>query len=53
MNRIVISGASGDLGRRVTDLLLGANPQMDLTLVTRNTRDFEGVVVRLINPWEG
>lgn len=36
MSRIVISGASGDLGRRVTDLLLGANPEMNLTLVTRN-----------------
>ncbi|MBS0315528.1 MAG: PIN domain-containing protein [Proteobacteria bacterium] len=25
----------------------------DLTLVTRNTRDFEGLGVRLVNPWEG
>jgi toxin FitB len=25
----------------------------DLTVVTRNTRDFEGTGVRLLNPWEG
>ena len=36
MSRIVISGASGDLGRRVTDLLLEARPDAQLTLVTRN-----------------
>ncbi|WP_409468964.1 SDR family oxidoreductase [Streptomyces sp. HC307] len=36
MGRIVISGASGDLGRRVTDLLLNADPRVELTLVTRN-----------------
>lgn len=35
MGRIVISGASGDLGRRVTDLLLATAPHADLTLVTR------------------
>ncbi|MBA4865168.1 SDR family oxidoreductase [Streptomyces sp. PSKA54] len=35
MGRIVISGASGDLGRRVTDLLLKADPHVELTLVTR------------------
>jgi NAD(P)H dehydrogenase (quinone) len=35
MGRIVISGASGDLGRRVTRLLLKYDPQADLTLVTR------------------
>jgi NAD(P)H dehydrogenase (quinone) len=35
MNRIVISGASGDLGRRVTRLLLEADPNAELTLVTR------------------
>jgi toxin FitB len=26
--------------------------QHDLTMVTRNTRDFDGLAVRLINPWE-
>lgn len=35
MGRIIISGASGDLGRRVTDLLLEADPNAELTLVTR------------------
>ncbi|WP_069758128.1 SDR family oxidoreductase [Streptomyces sp. LUP47B] len=35
MGRIVISGASGDLGHRVTDLLLAADPAAELTLVTR------------------
>jgi NAD(P)H dehydrogenase (quinone) len=35
MTRIVISGASGDLGRRVTDLLLGKDPNRPLTLVSR------------------
>lgn len=35
MGRIVISGASGDLGRRVTDLLLATDPDAELTLVTR------------------
>ncbi|MBA4865183.1 SDR family oxidoreductase [Streptomyces sp. PSKA54] len=35
MSRIVISGASGDLGRRVTNLLLDEDPGVELTLVTR------------------
>ncbi|MCX4642027.1 MULTISPECIES: NmrA family NAD(P)-binding protein [unclassified Streptomyces] len=35
MSRIVISGASGDLGRRVTRLLLEADPGIELALVTR------------------
>ena len=35
MGRIIISGASGDLGRRVTELLLAANPDIELTLVSR------------------
>ncbi|MEH0632629.1 MULTISPECIES: SDR family oxidoreductase [Streptomyces] len=35
MSRIVISGASGDLGRRVTRLLLDEDPGVELTLVTR------------------
>jgi NAD(P)H dehydrogenase (quinone) len=36
MTRLIISGASGDLGRRVTDLLLQANAGVELTLVTRH-----------------
>ncbi|WP_458782400.1 SDR family oxidoreductase [Arthrobacter sp. D3-16] len=35
MGRIIISGASGDLGRRVTELLLAADPDIELTLVSR------------------
>ncbi|GGG26549.1 NAD(P)-dependent oxidoreductase [Rhodococcoides trifolii] len=35
MSRIIISGASGDLGRRVTGLLLAANPDQELILTTR------------------
>lgn len=35
MSRIVISGASGDLGRRVTKLLIRDDPGVELTLVTR------------------
>ena len=35
------------------DALLAATAlQHDLTLVTRNTRDFLGLGVRLVNPWE-
>lgn len=36
MSRIVISGASGDLGRRITALLLPEIAPNDLTLVTRS-----------------
>jgi NAD(P)H dehydrogenase (quinone) len=36
VTRIVISGASGDLGRRVTQQLLEADPGRELTLVTRS-----------------
>jgi NAD(P)H dehydrogenase (quinone) len=51
MGGIVISGASGDLGRRVTDLLLKADPQVELTLVTRapdklRGREAQGLRVR-------
>ncbi|WP_330280477.1 MULTISPECIES: NAD(P)H-binding protein [unclassified Streptomyces] len=50
MGRIVISGASGDLGRRVTDLLLNADPHLELTLVTRtpeNLRQREAQGLRI------
>lgn len=51
MDRIVISGASGDLGRRVTNLVLTADPQPELTLVTRSPeklaeREAQGISVR-------
>lgn len=35
MSRIIISGASGDLGRRVTGLLSAADPDRELILTTR------------------
>ena len=35
------------------DALIGATAiAHDLTLVTRNTKDFERTGVRLLNPWE-
>ena len=37
----------------IDGLLAATALQHDLTLVTRNIRDFEGLTVRLINPWEG
>lgn len=35
----------------IDGLLAATALQRDLTLVTRNTRDFEGLGVRLIDPW--
>lgn len=35
----------------IDGLLAATALQHDLTLVTRNTRDFEGLGVRLLNPW--
>ena len=37
----------------VDSLLAATALQNDLTLVTRNTADFVGTGVRLINPWNG
>ncbi len=36
----------------IDGLLAATALQHDLTLVTRNTRDFAGLNLRLINPWE-
>ena len=36
----------------IDGLLAATALQHDLTLVTRNTKDFVGLGVRLINPWE-
>lgn len=45
--------ASADRPLPAIDGLLAATAlQHDLTLVTRNTRDFAGLKVQLINPWE-
>ena len=35
----------------IDGLLAATALQHDLTLVTRNTRDFAGLEVRLLNPW--
>ena len=46
----------GNAGRplpAVDSLLAATALQHDLTLVTRNTADFAGTGVRLINPWNG
>jgi predicted nucleic acid-binding protein len=39
--------------RNTTDCLIAATARVhDLTVVTRNTKDFEGCEIRLLNPWE-
>ena len=43
MSRIIISGASGDLGRRVTGLLLAADPHRELILTTRTPEKLAGL----------
>lgn len=43
---------SADRNRPVIDTLIAATALAhDLTLVTRNTRDLEGINVQLIDPW--
>lgn len=44
-------GSAGRPLPAVDSLLAATALQHDLTLVTRNTADFEGTGVRLINPW--
>jgi len=45
---------SADRPRPVVDTLLAATAvQHGLTLVTRNTRDVQGIPVRVHNPWAG
>ena len=46
-------GGAGRPLPAVDSLLAATALQHDLTLVTRNTADFAGLGVRLINPWEG
>ena len=46
-------GLSADRPRPVVDALIAATAMVhDLTLVTRNTRDFADTGVALVNPWE-
>ncbi len=44
--KIIISGASGDLGRRITDLLLQQRPASDLILLTRNPASLANAAAR-------
>lgn len=48
-----LQGSAGRPLPAVDSLLAATALQHDLTLVTRNTADFEGTGVRLINPWNG
>jgi len=50
-----LRGQAARLGRvlHAVDSLIGATAlASDATLATRNTRDFDGLGVKLINPWE-
>ena len=47
-----VQAASGRSLPVIDGLLAATALQHDLSLVTRNTRDFEGLGVRLINPWQ-
>ena len=53
MNRIVICGASGDLGRRVTKLLLKETSGIELTLVTRTPEKLADLAVEGIRVLRG
>lgn len=44
-------GSAGRPLPAVDSLLAATALQHDLTLVTRNTKDFEGLNLRLVNPW--
>jgi NAD(P)H dehydrogenase (quinone) len=46
MSKIVISGASGDLGRRITETLLSQVDPQRLTLVTRNPQGLQALADR-------
>ena len=46
------SAMSADRTRPVVDTLIAATAMVhDLTVVTRNERDYRGLGVRLLNPW--
>ena len=50
---LVAQGARAGRHLPAVDSLIAATAlAYDLTIVTRNTRDFEGIGVTIINPWE-
>jgi predicted nucleic acid-binding protein len=50
---LVAQGARAGRHLPTVDSLIAATAlAYDLTIVTRNTRDFEGIGVTIINPWE-
>jgi hypothetical protein len=48
-----LQGSAGRPLPAIDSLLAATALQHDLTLVTRNTADFDGLGVRLVNPWQG
>ena len=48
-----LQGSAGRPRPAIDSLLAATALQHDLTLVTRNTADFDGLGVRLVNPWQG
>jgi predicted nucleic acid-binding protein len=48
-----LQGSAGRPLPAIDSLLAATALQHDLTLVTRNTADFDGMGVRLVNPWLG
>jgi hypothetical protein len=48
-----LQGSAGRPLPAIDSLLAATALQHDLTLVTRNTTDFDGMGVRLVNPWLG
>jgi predicted nucleic acid-binding protein len=47
-----IQASAGRTLPAIDGLLAATAPRHGLTLVTRNTRDFEGIGLWLVNPWE-
>jgi predicted nucleic acid-binding protein len=47
-----VQASAGRTLPAIDGLLAATALQHDLTLVTRNTRDFEGLNLQLVNPWE-
>jgi toxin FitB len=50
---LLVQGARAGRPRPTVDSLIAATAlAYDLTIVTRNTRDFEGIGITLLNPWD-